>query len=143
MFYVLRGFLSFRRSQRGQTAEEYMTRALDRSSWKGTGLEDAVTDIAGLQAACGRLFPGLKDWRGVRNEWFDPTREGLFTNEVSRASGVIRDRHIFKLLTRRAGPRDRVFVVIGASHVPMLEPAFVAVLGPPVRKRNGTQTIGR
>lgn len=140
VFYALRGYLTFRQTKHEQTPEQYMNGSLTRASWKDNGLADAPRTVEELQAACGRLFVGLKDWREVPADWFDPTKEGQYTNDLSNESGFIRDKHIFAVLTKRALRGDRVFSLIGASHVPVQEPALVALLGPPVRKRNGKLT---
>jgi hypothetical protein len=79
----------------------------------------------------------------VPDDWFDPTKEGQFTNDVQNDSGHFRDKHIFRVLTARAGRGDRVLAVIGASHVPVLEPALIAELGNPMRKRDGQKTTTR
>ena len=49
----------------------------------------------------------------------------------------ITDKHIFHVLTQRAKRGDRVFAVIGASHVVVQEPAFVMEFGKPEAKVNG------
>ncbi len=140
---ALRAFLTFRSSKHTQTADEFMAEILSNSVWQDTGLADRIRNVAELQLACDKLFTGLKDWRKVPEDWFDPTQEGCFTNEIENDNGMFRNQHIFKVLTKRAQRGDRVFAVIGASHVPVLEPALVAVFGPPVRKRDGRRTTTR
>jgi hypothetical protein len=141
IFWVLRGFLTFRHSKSEQTADVFMKHALNDPMWKTLGAKDPAT-VADLDKACARLFPGLKDWRQVPDDWFDPTRSDQFTNEAQNVSGNFRDRHIFDVLVKRAQAGERVFAVIGASHVPVQEPALVAVLGKPARKRNGKVVTG-
>jgi hypothetical protein len=143
VWYALRSFLTFRASKHAQTAEEFMTDVLSRASWKDTGLAEIVKNIPELQAACAKLFTGLKDWRQVPEDWFDPTQEGQFTNEMQNDSGIFRDQHIFKVLTTRARRGERVFAVIGVSHVPALEPALVKALGFPAMKRDGDKKTTR
>lgn len=140
VWYALRSFLTFRSSKHEQSSDEFMAGVLNGPVWKATELADSVKNVAELQAACDKVFTGLKDWREVPEDWFDPTQEGQFTNEAQNDSGVFRDKHIFRVLTKRAQRGDRVFAVIGASHVPVQEPALVAALGPPLRKRDGTRT---
>jgi len=137
VFYVLRGSLTYRRSKRSASLDAYMKHALTDPFWKQNGLGGSPTTIDELEKSCAGLFGGFGDWRHVPEEWFDPTRSKHFTNEASNDSGLIRDRHIFSVLVDRAKKGERVFAVIGASHVPVLEPALVAALGPPARKRNG------
>lgn len=137
VFLLLRGFLTFRRAKRALTAEHFMTNALRDPFWKASGLAGPPQDLSELEKSCKRLFGGLANWRQVPDEWFDPTRSDRFTNEAQNDSGMVRDRHLFGVLVERARQGDRVFAVIGASHVPVLESALVAALGNPVRKRDG------
>jgi hypothetical protein len=138
VFLALRTFLTFRKSKHEQSADQYMNGILGRTFLGAQGLAGTPKNVPELEAACRRLFPGLKDWRDVPEDWFDPTQAGQFTNEAQNTSGMCRDRHIFKLLVQRAKKNERVFAVIGASHVPVMEAALVAALGQPARKRNGT-----
>jgi hypothetical protein len=137
VWYALRSFLTFRASKQEKTADEFMAEVLSNPGWKATGLADTVKNVAELQTACEKLFKGLKDWRKVSEDWFDPTQEGQFTNDLQNDSGMFRDRHIFKVLTKRAKRGDRVFAVIGVSHVPVLEAALIESLSKPAMKRDG------
>lgn len=134
---VLRGFLTFRKSKRNMTADDFMNHALNDPFWKRNGLPHSPSNVQELEKSCERLFGGFKDWRHVPDDWFDPTRSDQFTNEAQNDSGLVRDKHIFHVLVESARRGERTFAVIGASHVPVLEPALVAVLGRPSRKRNG------
>jgi hypothetical protein len=134
---VLRAFLTFRKTKKDVTAEVFINRVLGDPFWKKNGLANAPTNVQELEKSCEKLFGGFKDWRNVPDDWFDPTKSAQFTNEAQNDSGLVRDKHIFQVLTDRARRGDRVFAVIGASHVPVLEPALVAALGKPSRKRNG------
>ena len=133
IFLTLRAYLTFRRSKHDKTAEEFMSGLL---ADKG-GVQSSPNTIKELEAAYITLFPGHTDWRNVPEEWFDPTKSIQYTNTASADSGHFRDQHIFKVLVDRAHRGDRVIAVIGASHVPTLEPALSATLGTPKRKRNG------
>lgn len=137
VFYVLRAHLTFRKTKHEETTEAFITRVLDEARWKRLGVDSGPRDLKELDAACGRLFKGLKDWREIPESYFDPTKDGQFTNDLANESGWFRDRHIFKLLVARAQKGERVFAVIGASHVPVQEPALKAALGAPARKRDG------
>jgi hypothetical protein len=136
VFLALRSFLTFRHSHHDQTVERYMDHALTVFGQE-KGLAESPRNYQELQESCNRLLPELKDWRQVPDDWFDPTQEGHYTNEAQNVSGYCRDRHIFKVLIQSAQRGNRVLAVIGASHVLVLEPALVAALGPPCRKRNG------
>jgi len=103
------------------------------------GLKDAPNSLAEFTAACKSLFPEMADWHKVSEDWFDPTQSIHYTNELANDSGMFRDQHIFKVLVDRARRGDRVFAVIGASHVVVQEPALVREFGPPLVKLNGLQ----
>jgi hypothetical protein len=143
VFYLLRSYLTFRQAKHEQTADAFMTAQMNDPQWKAQGLDQAARSIEELNAACGRVFNGLKDWKQVPDDWFDPTRNDQYTNEVQNDSGMFRDRHIFQVLTKRAMRGDRVFAVIGASHVPAMEPALEAALGKPIMKRDGARITTR
>ncbi len=143
VFYILRGYLTFRQSKHEQTDDAFMTQQLSLPQWKEKKLDHIVSTIAELQTACQQLFKGLKDWKQVSDDWFDPTKDGQYTNDLQNDSGMFRDRHIFQVLTQRAKRGDRVFAVIGASHVPAMEPALQAALGAPQRKRDGAKATTR
>lgn len=139
VFYVLRGFLTFRRTKQPRTVEQFMANALLDPVWDKAGLGGPPRVVKEFGDSCARLFPTLKDWKQVPDDWFDPTRTGRFTNDAQNDSGVFRDRHIFDVLVEHTRKGERVFAVIGASHVPVLEPALVAALGKPARKRDGEE----
>jgi pheromone shutdown protein TraB len=50
---------------------------------------------------------------------------------------MFRDQYIFRLLVARARRGDRVFAVIGASHVVVREPALLMEFGQPATKVHG------
>lgn len=133
VFLALRAYLTFRKSKSDKTDVEFMTSVLRDKN----GVQGPPNSIEELRVSYARLFPGHSDWRKVQDDWFDPTKSFQYTNEVQNDSGFVRDQHIFKVLVSRARRGDRVFAVIGASHVPAQEPALIAALGAPTRKRNG------
>jgi hypothetical protein len=101
------------------------------------GLKNAPNTLDEFATACKSLFPDLADWRKVSEDWFDPTQSGHYTNELANDTGVFRDQHIFYVLVDRAKRGDRVFAVIGSSHVVVQEPALLQELGKPGLKVNG------
>jgi hypothetical protein len=136
VFYVLR-----------QVTEERFRKAPssldDRiNSWlsgylPANGLKNSPNTLAELGAECKKLFPGLTDWRRVPEQWFGPRMSGHYTNQLARDSGDFRNRYVFRLLVDRVKHGDRVFAVIGASHVVMLQPALTKEFGPPLSQVNG------
>ncbi len=98
-------------------------------SWYGElrGLELGPLSSAEFVAACKRLLPAGADWRRPQPEWFDPVPRGgnvLWTSRLARRASEFRDRHIVERLLSELKPGQRVFAVIGASHVVMQEPAL-------------------
>lgn len=133
VFLALRAYLTFRKSKSDKTDMEFMNAVLADKN----GVQGPPNNVDELKASYARLFRGHSDWRQVQDDWFDPTKSFQYTNEAQNDSGFVRDQHIFNVLVARARRGDRVFAVIGASHVPVQEPALVAALGAPSRKRNG------
>lgn len=101
------------------------------------GLKNSPNTLEEFTESCKSLFPDLTDWRKVSEDWFDPTQSGHYTNDLANDTGVFRDKHIFHVLVERAKRGDRVFAVIGASHVVVQEAALMRVLGKPELKLNG------
>lgn len=101
------------------------------------GLKNAPNTLDEFTVACKNLFPELGDWRRVSEDWFDPTQSGHYTNELANDTGVFRDKYIFRVLVNRARRGDRVFAVIGSSHVVVQEPALLKEFGTPKIKVNG------
>lgn len=99
-----------------------------------TGLRSPGTP-AEVVAACARRLPALRHWAEVPQEWFDPVfeRPPVFTNDISRRTSDLRDAWAVRLLTDRVARGERVFAVMGASHVVVQEPALKARLGRPRR----------
>jgi hypothetical protein len=101
------------------------------------GLKNPPNNLEEFTVACKSLFPDLADWRKVSEDWFDPTQSGHYTNELANDTGVFRDQHIFRVLVDRVRGGDRVFAVIGSSHVVVQEPALLKEFGKPEIKVNG------
>lgn len=99
-----------------------------------TGLASPATP-AELAAACARRLPALRHWSEAPQEWFDPVfeRPPVFTNEIARRTSDLRDAWAVRLLTARVERGERVFAVMGASHVVVQEPALRARLGRPTK----------
>jgi hypothetical protein len=101
------------------------------------GLRNAPNNISEFNVACKSLFPELGDWHQVPVEWFGPAKSGHFTNEIANDSGMFRDKHIFRVLVERVKRGDRVFAVIGSSHVVVQEPALTKEFGIPSLRMDG------
>ena len=55
---------------------------------------------------------------------FDPMKTGTLFNDMSRMSSEYRDRYMIEMLQRHLRARERVFAVVGGTHVVMQEPAL-------------------
>lgn len=100
---------------------------------KVTGLTGAPTTPAELTTVCARRLPTLRAWREVPQAWFDPVfeRPPAFTNTISLRLSNLRDAWVVDLLGDAVARGERVFAVMGASHVVVQEPALRARLGRP------------
>lgn len=96
------------------------------------------SDIAGLDAATRRYWPE-RDWRTLPADWFSPladdARNGsIFTAAINRAVSDDRNHHIFGLILEAIGKGERVFVVAGRNHVPMVAPALDCMIAAPSKR---------
>jgi hypothetical protein len=64
----------------------------------------------------------------VPKKWLDPVERDTFLNEISRASSDYRDGYVVSLLVQHVEEVQRVFAVMGGSHVVMQEPALRGLL---------------
>lgn len=78
-------------------------------------LQGPPNTLAELDSTYRRYFSGSLD--DLSAEWFDPQKTGTFLNEMSRRANDFRDEHMVQLLLRSLRNGDRVFAVVGASHV--------------------------
>jgi hypothetical protein len=117
------------------SADEQMRNTLSRLAHHG--LNGPPNTLEELAAECKRLFPKLADWHKVPEDWFDPVKKCQYTNDLTDAISLFRDKHIFHVLVERAKRGDRVFAVVGLSHVIAQEPALRQALGDPELTTNG------
>jgi len=127
LFYVLRQVDQHRRHKSSEAIENYTSKQL-ASFAEIKGLEGPPNTVEELQASSARLLPELGDWRQVPAEWFVPTRTDKFTNRINREASDFRNRHMVNLLAEQARGGERVFAVVGFSHVVMQEPVLRAAL---------------
>jgi hypothetical protein len=76
------------------------------------------------------FFPDLKDWRMVPCTWFcSATSESdRWTSQMSRAVNDFRNKAMIRFLIREIKKGERVFAVVGRSHVVMQEPVLRSAL---------------
>jgi hypothetical protein len=89
------------------------------------GFESLPKTIAEFDALAKKHFPAVKDWRAIEQKIFDPNPDlGNFTNDVADASVQYRGRFMVKMLRAEVRKGERVFAVVGASHVVKQEKAL-------------------
>lgn len=128
VFFVLRQVPQFRERKADESIEAFMTTYLHNLSYV-PGLENSPPgNIAELDKSCKWLWPQLADWRTADRSWSDPVAKNAYTNQIARLSSEFRDLHMIRLLTEKVKQGERVFAVVGGSHVVMQEPALRAAL---------------
>ena len=129
LFFVLRQVTQYwRNPDRGVTLEDYLepyVRHLNSIERLEAVDPRSVSEIGDTVA---RLIPDLKNWTRVPSSWFAPLRNDSYTNHIARKLNELRDRHMVKLLIDAIKGQERVFAVVGFSHVVMQEPALRAKL---------------
>ncbi len=121
LFFVLRQVPQFKERKTDETIETFMTTFLRNVSYN-KGLENALPNtIAELDKLSLWLSPQLKDWREADRSWSDPVATKAYTNQIARLSSEFRDLHMVKLLIDKVKQGERVFAVVGGSHVVMQE----------------------
>ena len=124
VFFVLRQVPQFRDRKTDETIETFITTFLRNVSYNA-GLENAPPNtIAELDKSSLWLSPQLKNWREVDRSWSDPVATKAYTNQIARLSSEFRDLHMVKLLIDKVKQGERVFAVVGGSHVVMQQPAL-------------------
>lgn len=89
---------------------------------KMPGSEGLPKTLAEFETSVKKHLPTVSDWRKIDQKIFDPNPDlGLFTNDIADASVNFRRRFMVKLL---AAEVERVFAVVGASHVVKQERAL-------------------
>lgn len=121
LFFVLRQVPQFRERKNDQPLDEFITTFLRNVSYF-SGLENAPPNsIAELDKSSLWLSPELTDWRTADRSWSDPVATKAYTNQIARLSSEFRDLHMVKLLIDKIKQGERVFAVVGGSHIVMQE----------------------
>jgi hypothetical protein len=131
LFYILRDVPQRRARMTEEELDKYVQQAL--LYWTSIPGVEPPHSLGELEKLVHQTFPELANWRDVPQEWFDPVQWNpnlprRFTNEISAKSSEFRDQHMVALLIREVKQGERVFAVVGASHVVMQEPALRAEL---------------
>jgi hypothetical protein len=124
LFYVLRRIPENSKKTNPQNPDAIVQEALDRSA-KLPGFETLPKTIEEFDTLAKKHFPDVKDWREIEQSVFDPNPDlGRFTNDIADASVMYRGRFMVKTLRAEVEKGERVFAVVGASHVVKQEKAL-------------------
>lgn len=124
-YYVLRASLD--RGSPAAVEQEAAHLVVKRTRWPG--LEGSL-DYSRLDSLMRVEFPDTPDWRTLPASVTWPGRSDLFLNRVSTTVNRFRDEYMISTLATLLARGERVFAVVGASHVVMQEPALRSLLGP-------------
>lgn len=72
------------------------------------------------------LFPDLEDWRLITDEYFYRQDKGKFMPEIHRNLMSYRDQHMLRRLIKKVQEGERIFAIVGRSHVVIQEPVLRA-----------------
>lgn len=117
LFYVLRRIPENNKKTNPLVPDAMVEEALKTAS-KTPGFEALPKNLEEFEASAKRHFPQIADWRKIDSKIFDPNPDlGWFTNEIADASVQFRGKFMVKKLTEETNKGERVFAVVGASHV--------------------------
>jgi hypothetical protein len=125
LFFVLRAVSQYV-SRQGKTDVAKESERVLRVFSATPGLGVSPRTIDELGAAYARFFPQAGGPEDVQSEWFDPVKSGTFLNDISRELNNYRDEFTLRLIVQHVSDGQRVFAVVGGSHVIMQEPALRA-----------------
>ncbi|MEQ9616978.1 MAG: hypothetical protein RLN60_02965 [Phycisphaerales bacterium] len=103
---------------------EKIAPALIRKRTDVDGLRGSINTVQDLDLVWATVAPDGPDWRTLNNT---ETTERL--RAVGDASREIRGRHMVRAIATLVGQGERVFAVVGASHVIRHEPTLQDLLG--------------
>ena len=129
LFYLIRGLQQElpRRLKEDPHLKADSVAVSDLKDLARLGVKGSLASAADID----RAWSGLHmqgDWQNPKITWIEPNDNGPL-NRVSEASSELRDRHMVSVLLAALYKGERVFAVVGASHVVMQEPALRAAKG--------------
>lgn len=132
LFFLLRDAARLRDRQ-GLTEREIRLALEEALARPKPGLRTPIRTLDDLEETFWRYWRYPSRWWEVPSAWFNPfltsaRTGGLFTNEVARASGELRDRHMYGALARAVLDGHAVVAVVGRDHLPMQAPALRCAL---------------
>ena len=120
LYLTLRGYWS----ESGGAADEALFADLLAKRSDVDGLRGALPDVGAADAAWASLAAEHGDWRTRHDE-----PRGTWLANLSERSRITRGEHMVRLLAELVGRGERVFAVVGRSHVIRHEPTLAALLG--------------
>lgn len=124
LFYILRRVPENNKKVNPQSPDAMVEEML-KAVAKTPGFEGLPKTVAEFEASVKKHLPGVADWRKIDQKIFDPNPDlGLFTNDIADASVNFRGKFMVRLLTAEVEKGERVFAVVGASHVVKQERAL-------------------
>jgi hypothetical protein len=123
-FYVLRSYTA----RAVQRRSDGQARELIRERGRWPGLEGTMRSVADMDSVWRREFPTGPDWRTLPWESTWPDRHETWLNELSADLNRIRDQYMLAVIAELVRKGERVFAVVGSSHVVMQEAAVREML---------------
>mgnify|MGYP001312244136 CR=1 FL=1 len=129
LFYVLRRVPENNKKVSPASPDSFVEEAM-RTAAKMPGFESLPKTMEEFERLVKKHFPQVADWRRIEQRVFDPNPDlGHFTNDIADASVQYRGRFMVKTLVDEVKKGERVFAVVGASHVVKQEKALKKYLG--------------
>jgi hypothetical protein len=120
IFYVLRSYTA--RGVAGRSDRQARELIRERGRWPG--LDRAISSVAHLDSIWQDEFPDGPGWRDLPWQATWPTGSDTWLNHVSADVNRFRDQYMVALITSLLERGERVFAVVGSSHVIMQEAAL-------------------
>lgn len=121
LFYCVRQILQYRHMQSRPSFEEYMGSFAEGMAQR-LNLKVATAVLPFLHTLYQQVFDQELVWEAMTDEVVHPFVYKSITNEIARQNSYFRDAsHVTKLFEAMQA-HNRVFAVVGASHVVMQEP---------------------
>jgi hypothetical protein len=124
LFYVLRSYTA--RAVSGRSDGQARELVRERGRWPG--LEGAIPSLAAMDSIWQVEFPDGPPWRELPWQATWPTGSESWLNEISASVNRVRDQYMVAVIASLVARGERVFAVIGSSHVVMQEPALRQIM---------------
>lgn len=121
MFFVIRGVAQQIENHDPSKVDDELNRLLTLYG-ETPGLSGPPRTAVEVQDLL-RSYVSDANYKAAQLSWFDPTRHEFFS-DMSRTANGYRDRYMVEMLQRQVREGQRVFAVVGGTHVVMQEPAL-------------------